>query len=81
MKLMTEMQDGCVHALGYCVDTENVKPLEVTKLEHDAAAAHALKQVLDGAVGSILSQYARNLMVSRADELMRGWGFDPEAGK
>lgn len=81
MKLMTEMQDGCVHALGYCVDTENVKPLEVAKLEHDAAAAHALMQAITGTIDSNSSQARADAMFAKANELMREWGFEPEASK
>lgn len=79
MKLRTEMQDGCVHALGYCVDTEDVKPIEVAKLEHDAAAAHALML----AVNHVDSPYQglthqAQWILRRADELMAEWGFDRE---
>ncbi len=42
MKLLTEMQDGCVHAGGCCIDTEDASPLTVARLDHNAACAHAL---------------------------------------
>lgn len=41
MKLRTEMQDGCVHAKGYCVDEDAVDIRQAERLVHDAAAAHA----------------------------------------
>lgn len=86
MKLMTEMQDGCVHALGYCVDTESVKPLEVAKLEHDAAAAHALMQAVrqyeqDFPLSPAVAQDVIQWIEKRADEIMREWGYESEAGK
>ena len=48
MKLLTEMEGGCVHALGFCVDSANVMPREVENLEHDAAVAPAQMLASDG---------------------------------
>jgi hypothetical protein len=75
VKLLTEMQDGCVHAMGYCVDPENVKPLEVARLEHDAAAAHALVMAIDEL------DPAAAIVKHRADELMREWGYEQSTDK
>lgn len=78
MKLITEMQDGCVHASDYCVDEECVDSSEAERLVHDAAAAHALMQALNEAGGlSIFTGRGSCLdwIGRRADELMREWGF------
>jgi hypothetical protein len=81
MKLMTEMQDGCVHASGYCVDEECVDSSEAERLIHDAAAAHALMQAIIGTIDSNSTEARANAMIRRADELMREWGFGREGGK
>jgi hypothetical protein len=70
------MQDGCVHANGYCVDEDAVELRQAEMLVHDAAAAHALMQALDDVTDKIFSKYARGLIDQRADEIMAGWGFD-----
>jgi hypothetical protein len=72
------MQDGCVHSGGCCIDTEDASPLTVARLEHDAACAHALML----AMGGIRSEWVPDgppilsEIVTRADELLREWGFD-----
>jgi hypothetical protein len=75
MKLMTEMQDGCVHASDYCVDEECVDSSEAERLVHDAAAAHALMLVISGTIDSNSSQARADAMFASADKLMREWGF------
>jgi hypothetical protein len=79
MKLMTEMQDGCVHASGYCVDEECVDSSEAERLVHDAAAAHALILAVEtlGERGPYVGP--TKWIYAKADELMREWGW--EAGK
>jgi len=69
MKLRTEMQDGCVHASGYCVDEDAVELRQAEMLVHDAAAAHALMQAL-------IEYSIPRMVIERASELMRSWGFD-----
>ena len=81
MKLMTEMQDGCVHLDGCCVDEDYVDMAQAEKLVHDAAAAHALKRAIAETIDSNSSQARADAMFAKADELMRQWGFEPEAGK
>lgn len=71
MKLRTEMQNGCVHANGYCVDEDAVDIRQAERLVHDAAAAHALMQAMDEIGG-----YTTKFIQLRADTIMREWGFD-----
>ena len=78
MKLLTEMQDGCVHANGYCVDEDAVELRQAEKLVHDAAAAHALMQAISEAESEddeFPNTYAAHIRL-RADELMREWFGD-----
>ena len=82
MKLRTEMQNGCVHANGYCVDEDAVELRQAEMLVHDAAAAHALMQAMDEFYAAPLDstlntpEDAINWLEWRASELMREWGFD-----
>lgn len=82
MKLRTEMQDGCVHANGYCVDEDAVELRQAEMLVHDAAAAHALMQAMreagDGSadVAFYSDDDYQNWVYARVDSLMREWGFD-----
>jgi hypothetical protein len=71
MKLLTEMQDGCVHVNGCCVDFTDLSNGVLDKLEHDAAAAHALWLSLHQ-----LDAGPRKWVEDDADELMKQWGFD-----
>ena len=81
MKLLTEMQDGCVHANGYCVDEDAVELRQAEKLVHDAAAAHALMQAMEDLNHSGWTKYQNPIhaAICRADELMREWGFGEAA--
>jgi hypothetical protein len=83
MKLLTEMQDGCVHANGYCVDEDAVELRQAEKLVHDAAAAHALMQAMEEIEGTYAdcapASDIRQFLRERADELMREWGFGEAA--
>lgn len=72
MKLKTEMEGGCVHALGYCIDSDSVSPLEVARLEHDASAAHAYQQ----AINEWTAGFAASWVEARADEIMHEWGYE-----
>lgn len=77
MKLRTEMQNGCVHANGYCVDEDAVDIRQAERLVHDAAAANALMMALErwAARRADHASYADHLL-GHADEIMAGWGFD-----
>ena len=81
MKLRTGIQDGCVHANGYCVDEDDVQFIQAEELVHDAATAHALLQALEWARDTY-SQTQRiqdaDDIEQRAAELMSEWGFDME---
>lgn len=80
------MEGSCVHARGYCIDSANVSPLEVARLEHDAAAAHAYQQAIkewwneDEPDNAQIADAAVTWIEQRADEIMRGWGYD-DAGQ
>jgi hypothetical protein len=82
MKLLTEMQDGCVHSGGCCIDTEDASPLTVARLEHDAACAHALMLAIENRVqraednNHLQEQVTLRGIKRFADELMREWVFD-----
>lgn len=69
------MEGGCVHARGYCVDSDNISPLEVARLEHDAAAAHVLLMAIDDAwIGKMGRSFTPYSIEARADEIMCEWG-------
>ena len=78
MKLLTEMQDGCVHSFGCCIDTHDASPMIVATLEHDAAAAHALMQAIQNRIHAAEDRcdnttiLAMNGVLNYADEIMRG---------
>jgi hypothetical protein len=84
MKLRTEMQDGCVHANGYCVDKDAVELRQAEMLVHDAAAAHALMRAmeiteLDGYQDEGMQEVHLQAIADirkHADILMDEWGFD-----
>lgn len=74
MKLRTKMQawrDG--KTIPVAPDTSK----SFFMMEHDAAAAHALMR----AVTLELPMPQLMSVKAKADELMREWGFDREAGK
>lgn len=72
MKPMTEMSgEGDDMLLVYNGDI-GVSPDD--QAEHDAAAAHALMQVLSG------TPFPDEIL-AMADELMREWGYSPEGGE
>ena len=77
MKLKTEMVDGCVHALGCCIDADCVLPREALELEHDAMAAHALLQAVDEwaalSVAEMINYDANDWIKQRAAEILAGW--------
>lgn len=76
------MQDGCVHANGYCVDEDAVELCQAEMLVHDAAAADALMLAIANKrmACSDREQHdvcvALDTVIRYADELMAEWGFD-----
>lgn len=79
MKLRTEMQNGCVHANGYCVDEDAVDIRQAERLVHDTAVAHALMRALVEVSEKGEYVFPTNALIAvkrRADKLMRSWGFD-----
>lgn len=75
MKLMTEISgndDDVILVYNGDIDVSGED-----QAEHDAAAAHALLQAMD----VIMPEVEIHEITGLADELMREWGFEPEAGK
>ncbi len=72
MKLMTEMQDGCVHVGGCCIDDSAASSTVSRILQHDAACAHALMLAMQeqGDHGYVYETQ------KKAEELLREWVFD-----
>lgn len=76
MKLRTEMQNGCVHANGYCVDEDAVDIRQAERLVHDTAVAHALMEAITAWGKHPGYQGGESWVKKRAGEIMAGWGFD-----
>jgi len=78
MKLKSEMQDGCVHANGYCVDEDAVELRQAEMLVHDAAAANALMLAIERlhADWEDYGERSPGEAIRIADAIMAEWGFD-----